>query len=752
MPRTRCLLLTLSIVQIVVLGSPTWASEVSGRIEMPPACAPEISPAVVWLEPKDGPPEPAPSSAGESRTALVVNQKMLQFRPRVQALEVGRTITFSNADAERHNIHVQGPGVNFNQTIAPGETAKFTPVKPGVLHLFCDIHLHMRGFAIVSAGPWIATCDRTGGYRLKDVPEGKYTLNVWHELGEPLSKPVEVVEGKNDLGTIALKGPEIVNRSVARAKVEPWPEVVDRVSVLLASSLDAATRKKEGAAGLAVSRVDDAYFAVFEGSDMETAIRSALGIERAISVEEAFQGLRKSARKVAEGKEPATGFANQTRGLLQTLLKDALDLNAMGITDRSKMQASLMQAASSSSKAANVSKSEMSGQLEKLREAFDGVKRLAGEGEAREAAGALVSTYFEVFEPIERTLNVRNPSAVRPLETRFAALRTEVDSGLKGEDLERELGALHQSASVAMEKAEEGASSVFGLAFAASLGTILREGVEVILLLSMLVALVAKAGRPRGAMAALWWGVGLAVVASAGTAVGLNMVVSGARGRSRELMEAVVMLAASGVLFYVSYWLISQSESKRWMDFLKRQANHGAAVRGYFTLGLTAFLAVFREGAETALMYQAMLSNQPPQGLLGIVAGLAVGAVLLAVFALVLRITSVRLPMRLFFQVTGVLLFAMSVIFAGNAVLELQVAGVLKTTALEWMGGGAPMIGVHPTAQGVAIQGLLLLGAVLAVVTIGLGRRCAPARKEARVETPTQGAGRPSEEAVSARA
>ncbi len=748
MPRTRCLLLTLSLVQLAVLSSPARASEVSGRIEMPPACAPEISPAVVWLEPKDGTPEP--SKAGESQTALVVNQKMLQFRPRVQALQVGRTITFTNADAERHNIHVQGAGVNFNQTIAPGENASFTPEKPGVMHLFCDIHLHMRGFAIVSEGPWITTCDRTGAYRLKDVPEGKYTLHVWHELGDPLAKPVTIEAGQNDLGTIAVKGPEITSRSVAKAKVEPWPDVVDRVSVSLASALDAATRKKEGAAGQAVSRVDDAYFAVFEGSDMETAIRSALGIDRAIAVEDAFQGLRKSARSVAEGKESASSFANQTRSLLQTLLQDALDLNAQGITDRSKMQASLVRAATPS-KATKVSKSEMSAQLAALRQAFDGVKALAAEDEPREAASALVSAYFEAFEPIERTLNVRNPSAVRPLETRFAALRTAVDSGLKGEELDKELASLHRSAALALEEATGGSASVFSLAFAASLGTILREGVEVILLLSMLVALVAKAGRPKGASAALWWGVGLAVVASAATAVGLNMVVSGARGRSRELLEAVVMLAASGVLFYVSYWLISQSESKRWMDFLKRQAHHGAAVGGFFTLGLTAFLAVFREGAETALMYQAMLSNQPPQGLLGIVGGLAVGLVLLALFAVVLRITSVRLPMRLFFQVTGFLLFAMSVIFAGNAVLELQVAGVLKTTPLAWLGGGLPMIGMHPTAQGLAIQGLLVLGAVLALVTIGMGQSKAPSKVEDGSESSSESAGRPSEEAVEAR-
>jgi high-affinity iron transporter len=439
---------------------------------------------------------------------------------------------------------------------------------------------------------------------------------------------------------------------------------------------------------------------------------------------------------------------------LQTLLQAALDLNAQGITDRSKMQASLVQAATPASRSdKGLSQSEMTAQLARLRRAFDAVQAQADRGEPREAAGLLVSAYFEAFEPIETTLNARNPSAVRPLETRFAALRSAVDSGLKGEELRQELTFLQASAAAALQEATGGISSAFGIAFAASLGTALREGVEVILLLSMLVALVAKSGRPRGAMAALWWGVGLAVVASGATAIGLNMVVSGARGRSRELLEAGVMLAASGVLFYVSYWLISQSESKRWMDFLKRQAHEGAAMGGFFTLGLTAFLAVFREGAETALMYQAMLSNQPPQGLLGIASGLAVGLVLLGLFALVLRATSVKLPMRRFFQVTGMLLFALSVIFAGNAVLELQVAGILKTTPLGWMGAGVPLLGVHPTAQGVAIQGLLLLGAVLAFVTIRLNSPKSASRQEPRAETmPASSDAVTADEPVSARA
>ena len=193
-----------------------------------------------------------------------------------------------------------------------------------------------------------------------------------------------------------------------------------------------------------------------------------------------------------------------------------------------------------------------------------------------------------------------------------------------------------------------------------------------------------------------------------------------ASGAVREILEGVVMLAASGILFYVSYWLISQLEAKRWMDFLKKQARHGLELGGQGTLAVTAFLAVYREGAETSLMYQALLGSEgrTQAGLLGLAAGLALGIVLLAVIAYLIRATSVRLPMPVFFKFSGMFLFALAIVFAGNGVFELQNAGILLTTNLAWLGRGLPWAGLYPNLQVVSVQGLLLAGAVLAWVVV----------------------------------
>jgi high-affinity iron transporter len=98
------------------------------------------------------------------------------------------------------------------------------------------------------------------------------------------------------------------------------------------------------------------------------------------------------------------------------------------------------------------------------------------------------------------------------------------------------------------------------------------------------------------------------------------------------------------------------------------------------------------------------------------------GVVALAAVAWAVRASSVRLPLRAFFQVSGALLFAMAVVFAGNGVFELQSSGVLKATPVAWLGPGLPGLGVHPSVQVLSVQALLLAGAALAGVTL-LGER-----------------------------
>jgi high-affinity iron transporter len=712
-------------------ASGSRAAEVSGQVEMPEVCSPGVSPAVVALVPTDGRAAvPAPTQ-GTARVALV-DQRGLQFTPRVQAMPLGHTLRVSNSDSETHSVHSVSPGFQFNQSLPAGQSRDWTPEKAGVVRLVCDIHSHMRGFVVVGASPWTKVCTRQGRFRLDDVPDGRYVLNVWHEMGEPLSREVEVRGSDVKLGALTLTVVAAPKGIGAAAPVRPWSEVIDAIVKTLGSSLDSATRPNE--AKKARRLAEDAYWGEFEASDMETAVRSHLGFARKGELEARFFAVMTSATEVSARRQSSEQMADATRKLLLDLVRAADELKQKGVTDR-------LHIFTATAAVETLAHGDRDERMSALKRAFQKVRNQADRGERDDAASAMTSVYFDEFEPIELFVSGRKPEDVRPLEVQFNAIRGEIAGGLSGDALSARLDKLVDQVEGALGRSDAKASGTFGSAFGASLVLILREGIEVILLLTMLLALVAKTGQ-AGAKAAVWWGVGLAVVASGLTAWGLNHLVASTQGRAREIVEGAVMLTAAGVLFYVSYWLISKSESRRWMDFLKRQAQRGVELGGCWTLALTAFLAVFREGAETALMYQAMIGaqGQSQSGAIGLAAGLGVGVILLAVIALVIRATSVRLPLRAFFQVSGIVLFGLAVVFAGNGIFELQSSGILKVTPMigfSWLGAGIPALGLYPTVQTLSVQGILLAGAGLAMVLLLTGDTTTrAASQDSKIGTP----------------
>jgi high-affinity iron transporter len=183
---------------------------------------------------------------------------------------------------------------------------------------------------------------------------------------------------------------------------------------------------------------------------------------------------------------------------------------------------------------------------------------------------------------------------------------------------------------------------------------------------------------------------------------------------SREIVEALTMLIAVVVLFSVSYWLISKVEAAKWQKFIREKVNYALEHGGGKALALVAFLAVYREGAETALFYQALFSEGPNVGLplsLGIVAGFAVLAV---IFTLFYRY-GVRIPMRPFFTVTSVLLYYLAFVFMGKGIRELQEGNIMPITVIP----GAPHLdamGLYPSVETLTAQGILVLLLLFAMI------------------------------------
>lgn len=329
-----------------------------------------------------------------------------------------------------------------------------------------------------------------------------------------------------------------------------------------------------------------------------------------------------------------------------------------------------------------------------------------------EAADTFSSLYFDEFEGsgMELAIGMKDPALKSELESLFAAVIGKASQGASQAEVAAAWaqlqGALHQVAQP--QQPEKG--GFWSLMLQAFL-ILVREGFEAILVVTALVAYLRKTGA-SDKLKVIYQGVGWALAASVATAWLLTSVVNLA-GAGQEALEGITMLIAAAVLFYVSYWLFAKREAERWQHYVRGQIDRALSRGSLFTLGFAAFLAVFREGAETVLFYQALVGQANGQHL-PIVFGLSGSVIALGAIFWVMRSASLRLPMGLFFAVTAALLYYMAISFTGNGVLELQGAGWISITPLS----GVPRlqwIGLYPTMESVGAQLLLIIPGLLAL-------------------------------------
>lgn len=243
---------------------------------------------------------------------------------------------------------------------------------------------------------------------------------------------------------------------------------------------------------------------------------------------------------------------------------------------------------------------------------------------------------------------------------------------------------------------------------------LLREGLEALLVLAALAAYLTKAGA-SDRLGALYSGAGVAVLASLVAAWLFQTLNNGAHN---DILEGFVILAAAALMLYVSGWLLVRQDPRAWQAYLKERAEGALAKGTGLAIAALAFLAVFREGAETALFVYA-LANTSGGWTAGLFAGLAAGAVGLVVLFFVINIVAARLPLRPLFIVTSAFLFVMAIKFIGDAIMEFQEQLLVPSNpvgAMAWL----LEIGFNPTREALMAQGAVL---VLAIVTFLLWHR-----------------------------
>ena len=347
--------------------------------------------------------------------------------------------------------------------------------------------------------------------------------------------------------------------------------------------------------------------------------------------------------------------------------------------------------------------------FDRVRAQIESTYALARTGDSSASSRAFDA--YMTFEQVERQVRVKNASLASDLEASFASLRTRAAGGATPAELE----AIHRQLVGQLENAERLLAdelSPLNL-FVESFVILVREGLEAILIVGALMTFLAKMGAANRRRD-VHIGVGAAVGASVLTAVVLETIFQLTPAK-REALEGATMMVATVVLFYVSYWLLSKMEVAKWNHFVKSKVQDALTSGSALALASAAFLAVYREGFETVLFYKALFLSGASGGVMPVVAGIVLGAVVLVVVYIGIYRFGVRLPLKPFFGVTSAFLYYMAFVFAGKGIAELQEGGLISTTVVTWA-PRVPALGIYPTVESLAAQGLLLALLLAALV------------------------------------
>jgi high-affinity iron transporter len=316
-----------------------------------------------------------------------------------------------------------------------------------------------------------------------------------------------------------------------------------------------------------------------------------------------------------------------------------------------------------------------------------------------------VDAYLDGFELLEPQLFAKDLSLGREIESLMGRFRNALKQGKSVTAVE----ALYQEIDADLARAQqvlEGGEPVSGsYLFLNAMLIILREGLEASLILAAVLATLKVTGEK---IATRYIHLGWILALGAGFVTWiLAQTLLTISGSHRESLEGLTTLVAALVLFYVGYWLHTKAEAVRWQQFIHETVHRALSGRRILTLVGVSFFTVYREAFEVVLFYQALWLQNPgaPQPVIwGFLGGLAVLGC--AIFAL-LRL-GLKIPLKYFFGLTGGLIFLLAVVFAGQGVKELQIAGWFSVTPLRFP-PQVSVLGLYPTVETLAAQLCVLI-------------------------------------------
>ena len=354
--------------------------------------------------------------------------------------------------------------------------------------------------------------------------------------------------------------------------------------------------------------------------------------------------------------------------------------------------------------------------VKKMEVHLNNAYELYTQGKAKQAYDEVNVAYFRFYESkgMEKiTMSYLSGARKTAVENAFYEYRRNVRS-----DKDNEMVKAHKDKLIAMlyQDAAEldgtsgesggGAKSATVATFISCFVLVLREGLEAILVIAAIIAYLVKTGKKKyiasvyvGALA----GIGISIVLAF-----LFGAIAGAQsGIAQEVFEGIGMFVAVVVLFYVSNWMLSKAETEAWEKYIQKKVETSVSTGNKWVLIFAAFIAVAREGAELILFFRGV-PIQGSSGRQAMLLAIVLSSLILILVFLTFRFLTVRLPLKPFFLVTSVLMYAMCFSFTGKGVSELQAAGVVGKTVIPWMGFEMDFLGIYATYESLVPQCIVL--------------------------------------------
>lgn len=343
--------------------------------------------------------------------------------------------------------------------------------------------------------------------------------------------------------------------------------------------------------------------------------------------------------------------------------------------------------------------------------------------EAGDVAGAkkkINDVYYAIYEKDGLEMAVRNTVAAKNAnltEYQFNKLKKAMIEGKSVQEVKAEADKVLEMidfdiATLSRSGGPSGGWASFWPAFV----ILLREGVEAILVLVAIIAYLGRAGHEKYLSTVYNWAIA-GIVASFATAYICSVLLDSAEtGASREAIEGFTALAAVVVLLSTSAWMGSKAQGDAWKKYIEGMVGSTISTGKLRALGFAAFLAVYREGAEVVLFYQALFNNASGD-IEMIWLGFAAGCAVLALLFFLMQTGALRIPLRPFFLATSALMFLLAVSFTGGGIEALQEAEMVSMTLVE--GFPVPtidLLGIYPTYESLIPQLILVIAAVVAVL------------------------------------